>query len=175
MFSRKKFNALVHYTCWKCQDPTKLGAVKLNKVLWYTDTSAFVQTGKAVTGAKYVKRQFGPVPAAIVPVLNELANEGKLAIRETDFFGRPKREFFAIIPPDISAFTADEVSLADEVIDIICNGHTAGSISEATHNRIWKLAELGEEIPYSAVLAVDLGEVTEDDVRWVRGKMRSAA
>jgi hypothetical protein len=26
---REKFKALIHYICWRCQDPTKLGSVKL--------------------------------------------------------------------------------------------------------------------------------------------------
>ena len=34
---------------------------------------------------------------------------------------------------------------------IICSRYTAKSISEKTHDIIWKLADIGEEIPYYAV------------------------
>jgi hypothetical protein len=33
-FDREKFKSLVHYVCWRCMDdPSKLGSVKLNKIL----------------------------------------------------------------------------------------------------------------------------------------------
>ena len=63
---REKFRSLVHYVCWRCaDDPAKLGRVKLNKILWLTDFTSYYETGKPMTGARYVKRQFGPVPSAI--------------------------------------------------------------------------------------------------------------
>ena len=48
-----KFKSLVHYICWRCADPTKLGAVKLNKVLWRADFKAYLELGESVTGATY--------------------------------------------------------------------------------------------------------------------------
>ena len=34
---QEKFDALVHYICARCEDPTSLGATKLNKIMWYSD------------------------------------------------------------------------------------------------------------------------------------------
>jgi hypothetical protein len=116
-----------------------LGAVKLNKVLWRTDFRAYLELGEPVTGATYVKRQYGPVPSVILPVLRELADEGKLSIRDVDYFEKPKKEFFALTRPDLSAFTADEMSLIDEAIEYVTEKHTARSISEESHDRIWEL------------------------------------
>src|SRR5260370_28750131 len=82
----KKFKSLVHYICWTCADPTKLGAVKLNKVLWRADFRAYLELGQPVTGATYVKRQFGPVPSDILPTLRELEAEGNLSIRDVEYF-----------------------------------------------------------------------------------------
>ena len=72
-FNREKFKLLVHYICWRCSDdPSRLGAVKLNKTLWVADFTAYYEFGQAITGAGYVKRQHGPVPRVILPVLREL-------------------------------------------------------------------------------------------------------
>lgn len=161
-----KFEALVHYICWRCQDPTKLGATKLNKVLWFSDAIAFVNHGKPITDSVYVKRQFGPVPKKILQTLSRLERGNKLAVRETEYFGKPKREFFAKEPADITIFTAEEISLVDYVIDRICEGHTAASISDLTHDDVWELAEIGEEIPLYAVLAGRAGEVDEESIKW---------
>ena len=170
-FDRDKFKALVQYICWRCDDPTKLGSTKLNKVLWRSDMQAYYWFGEPVTGAKYVNRQHGPVPTAILPVLGELSNEGVLAIREVDHYGLPKREFFALKQPALTRFSPDEISLIDQSIDYVCHKHTARSISEETHDDIWKLAEIGEEIPYATVFAAQLGEITEDDIAWAKHEL----
>lgn len=174
-FNREKFKQLVQYICWRCDDPSELGATKLNKALWYADTMTYYMTGSPITGAIYVKRQFGPVPAAILPVLEELRADGSLAIRENDDFGNQKRDFFALSQPKISAFTADEISVVDRAIEHVCKNHTARSVSEETHNDIWKLAAIGEQLPYYTVLAARLGEVTEYEVDWAKSQIQEMA
>jgi hypothetical protein len=166
----EKFKSLVHYICWKCADPTKLGAVKLNKVLWRTDFKAYLELGEPVTGATYVKRQFGPVPVSILSALRELQTEGNISIREVEYYDNPKKEFFALTRPDLSSFTADEVSLVDEAIEYVTEKHTARSISKESHDRIWELARIGEEIPYYTVFS-RASEITEDDIEWAKTKI----
>jgi hypothetical protein len=50
-----KFDTLVHYFCARCEDPSSLGATKLNKIMWYSDASAYLQLGKIST-AKVLPR-----------------------------------------------------------------------------------------------------------------------
>src|SRR5258707_6058665 len=93
-FDREKFKALVHYVCWSRKDDTsKLGSTKLNKILWLSDFVKYYRSGASITGARYVKRQFGPVPRAIMPVLAELESEGAVFTREVPFHGRTKTDF----------------------------------------------------------------------------------
>ena len=81
-FDRDKFKSLVHYVCWKAGDPSKLGAIKLNKILWLADFLAYYERDRAITDARYIRRQFGPVPSAIQPVIRELQEEGILRVAE---------------------------------------------------------------------------------------------
>lgn len=170
---------LVHYICAKCDDPAKLGATKLNKVLWYCDTIAYRMRGQTISGdTSYIKRQFGPVPKRIQEILAELQNEKALLIRESEFFGKVKRDFIALKPADMSDFTDDEREIIDEVLKIICDQFTAVSISELSHDIIWDAAEIGEEIPIHAVLAAHPEAITKDDKAWaekVVSKRRKAA
>jgi hypothetical protein len=165
MYNGEKFKNLVLYVCSKCEDPRRLGATKLNKIIWYSERQAFLKLQKPISGVKFVKRQFGPVPIAIMPVLTQLQNEGALAIRDVEYFGKPKREFISLRNPELGEFSAQEISIIDQVTQIICEAHTAASISERTHDDIWEMAEIGEEIPLTTVFAVK-GEVTESDVSW---------
>jgi hypothetical protein len=163
--NREKLKALVHYVIAKCDNPRILGSIKLNKVLWVSDLWAYVSWGHPITGEHYVKQQFGPV-ASIVGILRELQAENKIVVRETVRYGRNKTDYIALErPKNISAmFTADEISLVDEAYDYVCRKHTAMQISDKTHDIIWQLAEIGEEIPYEAMWASRLDPVTKEDV-----------
>ena len=165
-FDRDKFKALVHYVCWKRRDdPAKLlGSTKLNKILWLADFITYYREGAPITGARYVKREFGPVPRAIMPVLRDLEREGAVFTREISFHGRPKVDFIIAREPMVE-FSMKELETIDRIITFVCEEHTAKSISDLSHDHIWHSAEDGEEIPYFTIFAIP-GELTEDDRQW---------
>lgn len=166
--NREKFKTLVHYVVSRCEDPSKLGSIKLNKVLWVSDLVSYVSTGTPITGERYFKQQFGPVAGSMVGILNELEQEKKIVIREREAFGNPKTDYFALTDPSLGAFKAEEISIVEQAIELVCEQHTAMSISDASHDVIWQLAEIGEEIPYEAMLATRLDGVTKEDVKWAQ-------
>jgi hypothetical protein len=174
MYDKNKFKTLVHYICaQRSGDPSSLGAVKLNKILWLADFRAYYRLGDSITGARYVKRQFGPVPHQIMPVLNELQNEGAIEIKEVSHFGKPKKEYVVHYGTSIDHFADEEKKIIDTTITFICDGHTAASTSEASHDHIWKAAEDGEEMPYYTVFSIP-GKITEDELEWAKMQLESA-
>ena len=176
MFRQDKFAALVHYICWKCSDdPASLGAVKLNKILWFSEVIAFAERGASLTGARYVKEKFGPVPKVILPTLHRLESDGSLQIDEVEYYGRRKKQYVALVKPDQSMFNESEIATINKVIEAVTQGHTATSISDLTHDTVWKLADLQEDIPLHTVLASKLEVVTEQDMSRARQRMAEAA
>lgn len=176
MFNQDKFKDLVHYICWLSRDdPSKLGAVKLNKVLWFSEVISFAKFAKPITGARFVKQKFGPVPKAILPVLNDLQQDGLLSFMEVEYYGHRKRQFVCEADPNTDAFSDEERELVDEVAEAILNNHTAASISDLTHDAIWKLAGIGEDIPLHAVLASSLGTISDEDVANAKTRMAAVA
>ena len=163
---REKLKALVHYVCDKAVDPSVLGAIKLNKVLWYSDAVHYLINGRSITGETYIKRQFGPVPRHIVGVVNSLVQERKIARGKVDHFGFYKSEYIALEGAALTLFSAEEIKLVDTAFEHVCMGHTARSISEETHGVIWQIAAMGEEIPLATVFASEVGELDEDDFAW---------
>ena len=168
-----KFVATVHYVCNKASDPSVLGAVKLNKVLWYSDVMQYMVTGEAITGEEYVKRQHGPVPRHIVQAVDRLVAERKVARGKVDYYGFVKSEYISLAEPDLSLFTPDEVARIDEAFEHVCLKNTAKSISEETHGVVWQLAGMGEVIPYATVFASAEGEVSEEDVLWASSAVQA--
>lgn len=163
--NRSKFKALVHYVIAK-SDSSRLGSIRLNKILWYVDTFAYRAEGASVTGGAYVKRQFGPVPRHILGMLGELEHENAIVIRDREQFGYPMKAYVALTDPDTSVFSAKEIALINEVKEAICYGHTAESISELSHDQVWEAANIGEDIPMWATLASSAGPMTEEVEQW---------
>lgn len=171
-FDREKFKTLVHYICDKCaENPSKLGKTKLNKVPWHVDMAAFKMTGKAVTGAHYIKRQFGPVADDFLSVIEDLVAEGAIAVRGGEYYGLDKYEYLSLKRPDLDHFSAKELDLINEMIRYVCDENTAASISAKSHDRIWELAEIGDNLPYYTVFARS-GELTENDMAWAKSEAR---
>lgn len=166
MTNQGKFKALVHYVLSQRADALDtLGAVKLNKILWLADLTAFYERGEPITHSRYNKRQYGPVPAGITLTLRELEREGVLTIRESDHFGKLKKEY--VVHRKIDGDFLDPASrqIVDRIINHVCDRHTATSISEETHNHIWKIAEDGEELPLYTVFATP-GKITDIERMW---------
>jgi hypothetical protein len=173
MVSPSKFKSLVHYICSRRADaPDTLGAVKLNKILWLADLSAFYERGSAITDSRYIKREFGPVPARIMPALRELENDGVLSVRDADHFGKQKKEYVVHVRKSGDFLRPDEREIVDRLIDHVCDEHTAASVSEASHNHIWKLAEEGEELPHFTVFAKP-GVITDVERTWAQIQLES--
>ena len=59
-FRRERFERLVQYVCWICEDPRALGLEGLNRILWYVDRTVFLMRDRVATGATYVRHRGGP-------------------------------------------------------------------------------------------------------------------
>lgn len=159
-----KFKCLVHYVCESCK-PHKLGAVKLHKVLYFSDMLNFVRTGNPLTGATYVKQQFGPIAKPLWDAINDLSRENAIEVRDTEFYGFVKKEYHSLQNADVSCFSNSEIDLINDVIDFVCN-KTAKEISELSHKGAWEFAEMGEELPYFTAFQMYPVAITPDDIEW---------
>lgn len=150
-FDRNKLKTVILRTCELCP-PEKLGAVKLHKVLYFTDMIAYARSGRAVTGAEYRKRPFGPTCVPLLPILRDMERDGELVVSETEYFGLRKKEFRALSEADMRRLSDEESALLEEVVDFVCHRNTARSISEISHQLPWELADFGETIGYDTAL-----------------------
>ncbi|MCH8168861.1 MAG: SocA family protein [Proteobacteria bacterium] len=165
-FDRNKFLDVVHYIAGSCR-PEELGRVKLHKILYFADMHCFLAFGKPLTGENYIKQKFGPTARHLQSALRELEQDGRVQVSERSYHGYPKQDFIAQKSLNQSALPAEEIKLLDDVIDFVC-ARTAREISELSHNEAWRLAEMGESIPYFMAYSFVPTEITDDDREWAR-------
>lgn len=145
-YDKDKFRELLLYVSQACKDDAKFGDTRLNKILFFADAFALQYLGEPITGARYQKVQWGPAPRALLPVRNEMKQEGDLRIERV---GDPARTVtVALRDPEMERFSEAEIELVNEVIGIF-EGNTAKLASLLSHKNSpgWNLVELYEDIP----------------------------
>ena len=68
-FNRRRFEDLVRYIAWICEDPRSLGTDRLNLVLWHVDRGLYLSRAVAATGACYLRHRRGPVARPLQPTV----------------------------------------------------------------------------------------------------------
>ena len=167
--AQDRLTTTTHYVIARSQ-PDKLGAIKLNKVLWFADLIAYRTRGKTITGSEtYIKRQFGPVPDGIVPTISKLERDGKIIVRNVETPVGPRREFLWIQKPDVKSFEPEEIDVLHDVIDWICNDESAKSISAKTHDALWDETEIGGHMSVKAGAVVP-NEISPEAIEWAKAQ-----
>lgn len=151
-FSPDKFKELMLHAAHESVGDAHFGAVKLNKILFFCDFLAFGLMGEAITGATYIKQQRGPVPREIRYMAGQLENDGYARFVSEPIFNYTLKRLVAYRPANVSIFSAEHLDLINDVIKNLAQ-HTAAETSDLSHDRsfAWEIAEIGQEIPYSAV------------------------
>ena len=146
----EKFRELIVYVAAKSANDPTFGAIKLNKVLYYSDFAGYRHFGQPITGATYRKFIEGPAPVELPDVRRELIDSGDATSEERPYFTgsvvrlviRTGRE------PNRELFRPGELELVDSVIDFF-EGKTAREVSDFSHKEPgWVIAEDREVIPY---------------------------
>ena len=147
------------------------GKVKLNKLLFFADFTAYRHFGKSITGHEYQRLPNGPAPRKLVKLIPSLGTPPKpdrdIAIRTEDYYGRSVQRPLALRSPNTQWFTFAEIKLVQDLV-AKWHGKSARDISDNSHKFMgWKLARNGETIPYEVAL-VGRRQPSEEERR--RGK-----
>lgn len=169
-FDRDKFKRLVHYVIHKAGQRPKFGAVKLYKVLWFSEARAYSVRQKPIAGATYIREKFGPIPKDMRSICEELVREGSITVTEPSVDSWQK-VFRSRVSPNTSDFPPEELKEVDYWINLIDKEHTAESISDKSHDYAWEIAKTGEVIPFVAFFAERTREPNSEELAWARSQL----
>lgn len=160
----ERLTKMVHFVI-QHTPPEKLGATKLNKVLWFADLMYYRLHGRTISGENsYRKLQYGPVPNDMVGILADLKQRQLIAEREAQTPVGSRREFVWLAAADTTGFDPAEIDTLRDVIEW-ASKMSAKEISDLTHDALWDESDDGAQIPVAAA-AVTPGTVGDADIRW---------
>jgi hypothetical protein len=150
-----KFRELMLLIARKSEGDPRFGALKLNKLLFYSDFLAYLTLDSPITGQEYFALENGPAPRYMVRLRDQMAAKGDIALRKKETVSGTQARTFALREPNLSQFTASEVDLVDNVVRFFWN-QAGTEMSDLTHRFPgWKLAAYKETIPYNVALVGD--------------------
>lgn len=150
-----RLRELILYIATRSQDDERFGAIKLNKLLFYTDFGAFMRFGESVTGAEYQKLRKGPVPRRLPVVRNHMIETGLAEIRVVAYHGHMQHRLIPSRDGLHKVFDPQHLRLADETIKK-CKPLDADDVSKKSHGFIgWKVVAFRDTIPYGLALIGD--------------------
>lgn len=175
-YDETKFRELLVLLADRSADDPGFGATKLNKLLFFADFFAYAYLGEPISGAVYQKLENGPAPKRLLPVQRDLEQEGAVRVVNRERVIYTQRVTIAQRPPDLAAFTPEQLEIIDEVLEIF-RRFDATTMSEISHrvSAGWNLVDQGEEIPYETALismespppeAIELGHDVATRLGW---------
>lgn len=148
MENTTKFREAIVYIASKCSEDKRFGSTKLNKILYYSDFSAYRKLGHSVTGAEYKHLSEGPAPRELLEVRADLIEDGSIEIQKRSYFNSVQHRIVATRDADVGVFHDDELAILDEVIESLWDMN-ARQVSDMSHNEIgWRVTDENETIPY---------------------------
>jgi hypothetical protein len=150
--SDRKLAELILFISLRSEGDERFGATKLNKLLFFSDFSAYLLFAKSITGQLYQRLPQGPAPRRLIPVREALVANRDLAIRKVEYFNKTQNRTFALREPRLSEFSAEQISLVTDIIEDNWEKN-ATDVSYRSHRfHGWEDAADGETIPYEVAL-----------------------
>ena len=147
-FNEAKFKNLILYIAKRSEGDPRFGAVKLNKILYYSDFNAYRTLGDPITHATYQKLHEGPGTRELIPIRRQMLDASSIEIEHRTYFTGVQQRIVAKDTPNLDVFSPRELEIVNEVIDFFWN-MSAREVSAFSHEELgWELATKGETIPY---------------------------
>jgi len=143
-----KFKNVLLYILERCAGKPNVGETVLYKLLYFADFNYYELYEEHLTGAKYRKLPFGPVPQKLDTIVGQMMEKNEVQRIKTDYHGYPQTRYIPLIKSDLTLLKASEKEVIDKVIEQFSDW-SASAISAYSHKDMpWLASKEGEEIDY---------------------------
>lgn len=143
-----KFKNVLLYILERCAGKPNVGETVLYKLLYFSDFNHYELYEEHLTGAKYRKLPYGPVPQHLDTIIGQMIEKGQLQRVKTLYHGFPQTRYLPLEKADLTELKASEKEIIDRVIEQMSDW-SATMVSNYSHgDKPWKATKDGEEINY---------------------------
>ena len=151
-----KFKNVLLYILERCAGKPNVGETVLYKLLYFSDFNYYELYEEHLTGAKYRKLPYGPVPQKLDKIIGQMIEKGQLQRVKTEYHGYPQTRYLPLEKADLTELKASEKEIIDRVIEQMSDW-SASMISDYSHKDLpWEVTDEGKDISYELAFYRDL-------------------
>jgi transcriptional regulator with XRE-family HTH domain len=146
-----KFKNVLLYLLKCCACKPNIGETVINKLLYFCDFNYYVIYEEHLTGARYKKLPYGPVPTHLNSIIIQMVADKQLQKIKTEYHGFTQTRYLPLVKPNLMQLSVAEKMVIDDVIRQIGDWN-ASKISEYSHkDKPWRATDDGDYIGYNLV------------------------
>lgn len=146
-----KFKNVLLYILERCAGKPNVGETVLYKLLYFSDFNYYELYEEHLTGAKYRKLPYGPVPQKLDIIIGQMMEKGMIKRIKTEYYDKVQTRYIPLAKADLTELKASEKEVIDKVIEQL-GDWSAAMISNYSHgDKPWKASDDGEMISYNLV------------------------
>src|ERR1035437_1129428 len=143
-----KFKNVLLYILERCAGKPNVGETVLFKLLYFSDFNYYELYEEHLTGAKYRKLPYGPVPQKLDTIIGQMMEKGMIQRIKTEYYDKMQTRYIPLAKADLTELKASEKEVIDKVIEQLSDW-SAAAISNYSHKDMpWLVSKEGEEINY---------------------------
>ena len=143
-----KFKNVLLYILERCAGKPNIGETVLYKLLYFSDFNYYERYEEHLTGAKYRKLPYGPVPQKLDTIILQMLDQKQLQRVKSDYHGYQQTRYLPLVKANLTLLKASEKEVIDRVIEQMSDW-SAAAISSYSHKDMpWQATKEGEEINY---------------------------
>ncbi len=150
----KKFKQM-YFACIKfaANGHGNVPKTKLAKLLYLADFKSFFDNLEPISGVKYRRLEYGPVPDVFFSMTDDLLEQGKIQVEVLDrgaqMVSTNTRE------EDFSELSGEELTSIKQICELWKDKPTQDIVNFTHEQKPWKMCRDGEYIPYSLIIQED--------------------
>jgi len=143
-----KFKNVLLYILERCAGKPNVGETVLYKLLYFSDFNYYELYEEHLTGAKYRKLPYGPVPQKIDTIIGQMMKSKQIQRIKTEYFDTMQTRYIPLVKADLTELRASEKEVIDKVIEQMSDW-SATAISNYSHKDLpWEVTDEGKDISY---------------------------
>ena len=147
----EKFKQVLLYVLSKTAGKPNIGMTALYKLLYFIDFDYYEKYEDQLMGLTYIKNHYGPTPREFVKVVEQMKKDKDIEEVKSSYFTYEQKKFLPLKEPDLTALSAQELGMVDDVLARY-GDKTAAQLTSLSHEDTpWVVAEDGENIEYDHV------------------------
>ena len=146
-----KFKNVLLYILERCAGKPNVGETVLYKLLYFSDFNYYELYEEHLTGAKYRKLPYGPVPQKLDTIISQMMKSGLIQRIKTEYYDKMQTRYIPLAKADLTELKASEKEVIDKVIEQMSDW-SAAMVSNYSHgDKPWKATDTNDEINYELV------------------------